>query len=95
MPRVRSRKTYQHVSDFEKGRIVAYRDCGLSSRSIAPRVDRDLMTVSRIWNRWVQDSNTERRTESQRLPTTRAEKTGMSRIALMDRTVTSRIGVIC
>ncbi|GFT12952.1 hypothetical protein TNCV_5096211 [Trichonephila clavipes] len=30
MPRVRSRIVYQHVSDFDNGRIVAYRDCGLS-----------------------------------------------------------------
>ncbi|GFT50419.1 hypothetical protein TNCV_1004211 [Trichonephila clavipes] len=28
------------------------------------------MTVSRIWNRWVQDGNTERRDGSQRTPIT-------------------------
>ncbi|GFX56616.1 HTH_Tnp_Tc3_2 domain-containing protein [Trichonephila clavipes] len=73
---VRSRNAYQHVSDFDKGRIVAYRDCGLSYRSIAACVGRDPMTVSRIWNRWVQDNNTERPTGSQR-PTVTADKTGM------------------
>ncbi|GFU44035.1 hypothetical protein TNCV_4963481 [Trichonephila clavipes] len=41
MPCVRSRNAYQHVSDFDKGRIVAYRDCGLSYRNIAARVLRD------------------------------------------------------
>ncbi|GFS61578.1 uncharacterized protein TNCV_4312571 [Trichonephila clavipes] len=38
MPHVRSRYLYQHVYDFDKGRIVAYRDCGLSYRNIAARV---------------------------------------------------------
>ncbi|GFY08189.1 HTH_Tnp_Tc3_2 domain-containing protein [Trichonephila clavipes] len=28
MPRERSRNAYQHVSDFDKSRIVVYRDCG-------------------------------------------------------------------
>ncbi|GFV06512.1 hypothetical protein TNCV_2948341 [Trichonephila clavipes] len=28
----RSRNVYQQVSDFDKGRIVEYRDCGLSYR---------------------------------------------------------------
>ncbi|GFT00624.1 HTH_Tnp_Tc3_2 domain-containing protein [Trichonephila clavipes] len=57
MPRVRSRNAYQHVSDSEKGRIVAYQNCGLSYHSIAARVGRDQMTVSRVWNRWVLDLN--------------------------------------
>ncbi|GFU60367.1 HTH_Tnp_Tc3_2 domain-containing protein [Trichonephila clavipes] len=66
MPRVRSRNVHQHISDFDKGRIVAYRNCGLSYRSIAARVGRDPMTISRIWTRWVQDGNTELRAGSQR-----------------------------
>ncbi|GFX65087.1 uncharacterized protein TNCV_452251 [Trichonephila clavipes] len=55
MPRVRSRNAYRYVSDIDKGPIVMYLDCGLSYRSIAARVGRDPMTVSRIWNWWVQD----------------------------------------
>ncbi|GFU55439.1 hypothetical protein TNCV_2550271 [Trichonephila clavipes] len=43
MPPVRSRNAYQHVSDFDKGRIVAYWDCDLSYRRIAVRVGRDPM----------------------------------------------------
>ncbi|GFX06461.1 hypothetical protein TNCV_3016951 [Trichonephila clavipes] len=42
-----------------KVEIVAYWDCGLSYRSIAARIGRDPMTVSRIWNRWVQENNME------------------------------------
>ncbi|GFT75087.1 HTH_Tnp_Tc3_2 domain-containing protein [Trichonephila clavipes] len=71
MPRVRSRKAYQCVSDFYKGRIIAYRNCGLWYHSIsAVRVSRDPMTVSRIWHRWVQNGNTECSAGSQRPPIT-------------------------
>ncbi|GFX61656.1 hypothetical protein TNCV_2590991 [Trichonephila clavipes] len=49
MSRVRSANAYQHVSDFDKGQIVAYRDCGLSYRSIAARIDRDPMIVSLLF----------------------------------------------
>ncbi|GFX67253.1 hypothetical protein TNCV_1631011 [Trichonephila clavipes] len=45
MPRVRSRNAYQHISEFDKGRMVAHRDCGLSYRRIAARVGRDPMTT--------------------------------------------------
>ncbi|GFV57106.1 HTH_Tnp_Tc3_2 domain-containing protein [Trichonephila clavipes] len=77
MPRVRSRNAYQHISDFDKGQIVAYQDYGLSYRSIATRIGRDPMTVDRIWNRCVQDGNTEHRARSQRLLSLAGEKTDM------------------
>ncbi|GFT04208.1 hypothetical protein TNCV_1928161 [Trichonephila clavipes] len=35
-------------------------NCGLSYRSIADSVCQDPLTDRRIWNRWVQDGNTER-----------------------------------
>ncbi|GFV38208.1 HTH_Tnp_Tc3_2 domain-containing protein [Trichonephila clavipes] len=70
MSRVRSTNAYQRVYDFDKGRMVAHRNCGLSYRSIAARVGRDPMTVCRIWNRWVQYGNTECRAGSQRHPIT-------------------------
>ncbi|GFX60086.1 transposable element Tcb1 transposase [Trichonephila clavipes] len=44
MPRATSRNANQSVSDFDKGRIVAYRNCGLSYLSIAARVGKDRMT---------------------------------------------------
>ncbi|GFU30247.1 tolloid-like protein 2 [Trichonephila clavipes] len=40
------------------GRIVACRDCVLSYHSIAVRIGRDAMTVSRTWNLWAQDGST-------------------------------------
>ncbi|GFW96036.1 HTH_Tnp_Tc3_2 domain-containing protein [Trichonephila clavipes] len=92
---LRSRNAYQHVSDFYKSRIVAYRDgvyvCDLSYLSIAARVGRDPITVSRIWKRWVQDGNTERRAGSQRLLITSSQEARhVTRMALMDRAATSR-----
>ncbi|GFV82419.1 HTH_Tnp_Tc3_2 domain-containing protein [Trichonephila clavipes] len=77
MSRVRSINVYQHVSDFDKGRVVAYRDYGLSYHNIAARVGRDAITVSKIYNRWVQDGNMERRAGSQWPVSLAAEKTGM------------------
>ncbi|GFV93900.1 HTH_Tnp_Tc3_2 domain-containing protein [Trichonephila clavipes] len=77
MHRVRSRNAYKHVSNFGKGRIVAYRVCGLSHRSIDARVGQDPMTVSKIWNRWVQDGITKRRVRSQRPLSLAAEKADM------------------
>ncbi|GFV20441.1 transposable element Tcb2 transposase [Trichonephila clavipes] len=60
-------------------------------RSIAACVDRDSMTVSRIWNRWFQDGNTERRAGSQRPPITSIrEDRHFTLMVLMNRAVTSR-----
>ncbi|GFV43284.1 adhesion G protein-coupled receptor B2 [Trichonephila clavipes] len=57
MYRVRSINVCKHFSDFDKDRIVPYRACGLSYRSIVARVGRDPMTISRIWNGWFQEDN--------------------------------------
>ncbi|GFU39617.1 HTH_Tnp_Tc3_2 domain-containing protein [Trichonephila clavipes] len=92
MSRVKSRNAHLHVSDFDKGRMVAYRYCDLSYHSIASRVGRDPMTVSRILNPWFQDGNTERCAGiSTRSPiTNRREDRHVTRMALMDRSVMSR-----
>ncbi|GFV76118.1 HTH_Tnp_Tc3_2 domain-containing protein [Trichonephila clavipes] len=83
--RVRSTNVQQHVYDFDKSRIVAYFECNLSYRSIAARVGRDSMTVSRIWNRWVQDGNTKSRAASQRPPITNSrEDRHVTHMTLMD-----------
>src|SRR5215813_2566496 len=94
MPRVRRRNAYQHVSAFDRGRIVAYRDCGLSHRSVAAIVEiyRDPMTVLRIWNRWLQETHTECHTGSHRSPIIdRREDRHVIRKVLTDRKTTSRI----
>ncbi|GFV50176.1 transposable element Tcb1 transposase [Trichonephila clavipes] len=40
---------------FDRGRIVAYRDCGLAFREIGGRVGRNQTTVMRICDRWMQE----------------------------------------
>ncbi|GFW85039.1 transposable element Tc1 transposase [Trichonephila clavipes] len=45
MIHVRSRNVYQHVSVFDKGRILAYRNCSLSLLGIAFRVGRNPVPV--------------------------------------------------
>ncbi|GFW02511.1 transposable element Tcb1 transposase [Trichonephila clavipes] len=43
------------VSEFDRGSIVAYRDCGLSFSEIGSRVGRNQTSVMRIWDRWMQE----------------------------------------
>ncbi|GFU71378.1 HTH_Tnp_Tc3_2 domain-containing protein [Trichonephila clavipes] len=77
MPRVRSRNAYQLVFDFDKGRIIAYRKCGLSYHSFAACIGRDPMTVSRIWNQRAQDGNRNAVLDLNGSLSLAAEKTGM------------------
>ncbi|GFX79166.1 transposable element Tcb1 transposase [Trichonephila clavipes] len=48
MSRRKQRSAFDQVSEFDRGRIVAYRDCGLSFREIGSRVGRNQTTVMRI-----------------------------------------------
>ncbi|GFY29688.1 transposable element Tcb1 transposase [Trichonephila clavipes] len=47
MSRRKLRSAFDQVSEFDRGRIVAYRDCGLSFREIGSRVRRNQTTVMR------------------------------------------------
>ncbi|GFW24012.1 transposable element Tcb1 transposase [Trichonephila clavipes] len=47
------RSAFDQVSEFDRGRIVAYRDCGLSFKEIGSRVRRNQTTVMRICERWI------------------------------------------
>ncbi|GFT79936.1 transposable element Tcb1 transposase [Trichonephila clavipes] len=61
MSRRKQRSAFDQVSEFNGGRIVAYRDCGLSFRKIgSSRVGRNQTTVMRICDRWVQEGTTDR-----------------------------------
>ncbi|GFX90969.1 transposable element Tcb1 transposase [Trichonephila clavipes] len=64
MPRGKQQPAFDQVSEFDRGRIVAYRDCGLSFRKIGSRVGRNQSTVMRIFDRWMQESTTDRRARS-------------------------------
>ncbi|GFV34563.1 transposable element Tcb1 transposase [Trichonephila clavipes] len=87
----KQRSAFDQVSEFDRVRIVAYRDCGLSFREIGSRVGRNQTTVMRICDRWMQEGMTGRRGRSH-LPqcTTSCEDRQIVRMAVTDRSVTSR-----
>ncbi|GFX61486.1 hypothetical protein TNCV_1030751 [Trichonephila clavipes] len=51
MSRRKQRSAFDQVSEFDRGRKVAYRDCGLSFWEINSRVGRNQTTVTRICDR--------------------------------------------
>ncbi|GFU93765.1 putative inorganic phosphate cotransporter [Trichonephila clavipes] len=53
----KQRSAFDQVSEFDRGRIVAYRDCGLSFRKIRSRIGRNQTTVMRICDRWMQEGS--------------------------------------
>ncbi|GFW23320.1 transposable element Tcb1 transposase [Trichonephila clavipes] len=64
MSRRKQRSAFDQVSEFNRGRIVVYRDCGLSFREIGSRVGRNQTTVMRISDRWMQEGTMDRRGRS-------------------------------
>ncbi|GFU91921.1 transposable element Tcb1 transposase [Trichonephila clavipes] len=55
MSRRKQRSAFDQVCEFDRGRIVAYRDCGLSFREIGSRVGRNQTTAMRICDRSMQE----------------------------------------
>lgn len=43
------------ISDCDKGRVVGYKEAGLSSKDIANRLNIEEATVSNIWSSWSAD----------------------------------------
>ncbi|GFS54644.1 transposable element Tcb1 transposase [Trichonephila clavipes] len=64
MSRRKQRSAFDQVSKFDRGWIVAYRDCGLSFREIGSHVGRNQATVMRICDRWMQEGTTDQRVRS-------------------------------
>ncbi|GFU73103.1 transposable element Tcb1 transposase [Trichonephila clavipes] len=90
MSRRKQRSAFDQVSEFDRGRIVAYRDCGLSFREIGSRVGRNQTTVMRICDHWMQEGTTDRRGRSHPPQcTTSREDRQIVRMAVTDRSVTS------
>ncbi|GFW49361.1 transposable element Tcb1 transposase [Trichonephila clavipes] len=91
MSRKKQRSTFDQVSELERGRIVAYRDYGLSFREIGSRVGRNPTTVMRICDRWMQEATAEQcgRSHPPQCTTLREERQ-IVRMAVTDRSVTSR-----
>ncbi|GFW88793.1 transposable element Tcb1 transposase [Trichonephila clavipes] len=91
MSRRKQRSAFHQVSEFDRGRIVAYRDCGLSFRKTGSRVGRNQTTVMWICDRWMQEDTTDRRGRFNppQCITSREEKQIVC-MAVTDRSVTSR-----
>ncbi|GFW84290.1 transposable element Tcb1 transposase [Trichonephila clavipes] len=91
MSRRKQQSAFDQVSEFDRGRIVAYRDCGLSFREIGSRVGQNQTTVIWISDRWMQEGTTDRHGRSHPPQcTTSCEDKQIVRMAVMDRSVTSR-----
>ncbi|GFV82495.1 transposable element Tcb1 transposase [Trichonephila clavipes] len=90
MPRRKQRSAFDQVSEFDRGRIVAYQYCGLSFKEIGSRVGRNQTTVMRICDRWMQEGTTDRRGRSHSPQfTPYREDRQIVRMAVKDRSVTS------
>ncbi|GFU73554.1 transposable element Tcb1 transposase [Trichonephila clavipes] len=91
MSRREQRSAFDQVSEFDRERIVAYRDCGLSFREIGSRVGRNQTTVMWICDRWIQKGTTNRRGRSHPPQyTTSREDQQIVRMAVTNHSVTSR-----
>ncbi|GFW73154.1 transposable element Tcb1 transposase [Trichonephila clavipes] len=91
MSRKKQRSAFDQVSEFNRGRIVAYRDCRLPFREIGSRVGRNQKTVMRICDRWMQEGTTDRRGRSHPPQcTTSREDRKIVCMSVTDRSVTSR-----
>ncbi|GFV62796.1 transposable element Tcb1 transposase [Trichonephila clavipes] len=64
MSRRKQRSDFDQVSEFGKGRILAYRDYRLSFTEIGSRVGRNQTTVMQICHSWLQECTTDRRDRS-------------------------------
>ncbi|GFW72270.1 transposable element Tcb1 transposase [Trichonephila clavipes] len=91
MSRRKQRSAFDQVSQFDRGRIVAYRNCGLSFSEIGSRVGRNQTTVLQICDRWMQEGTTDRRGQSHppQCNTSREDRQ-IVRMSVTDRSVTSR-----
>ncbi|GFV95055.1 uncharacterized protein TNCV_1030531 [Trichonephila clavipes] len=61
MSRRKQRSAFDQVSVFDRGRIMAYRDCGSSFREIGSRVGRNQTPVMRICDHWMQEGTMDQR----------------------------------
>ncbi|GFX74768.1 transposable element Tcb1 transposase [Trichonephila clavipes] len=91
MSRRKQRSAFDQVSEFNRGRIKAYRECGLSFREICSRVPRNQTIVMRICDCWMQEGTTDQRGRSHPPQcTTSRENRQIVRMSVTDRSVTSR-----
>ncbi|GFS94635.1 transposable element Tc1 transposase [Trichonephila clavipes] len=91
MPRGRHQASFDQVYKFDRGRLVAYRNCRLSFREIGQLVGRNQATVMWICHHWMQEETKDRRCQSHPLQCTTAhDGRRILRMEVMDRAATSR-----
>ncbi|GFS63345.1 transposable element Tcb1 transposase [Trichonephila clavipes] len=91
MSRRKQLSAFDQVSEFDRGRIVFYRDCGLSFKEIGSHVGRKQTIVVWICDRWMQKGATNRRGRSHPPQCTNShEDRQIVCIAVMDHSVTSQ-----
>ncbi|GFU76085.1 transposable element Tcb1 transposase [Trichonephila clavipes] len=64
MSRIKQRSAFDQLSEFDRERIVAYRDCGLLFREIGSCVGRNQKTVMQICDCWMQEGTMDQRGRS-------------------------------
>ncbi|GFV83956.1 transposable element Tc1 transposase [Trichonephila clavipes] len=62
MPPRRNKKKFQQLKEFERGRIIGFREGGFSYRAIGACVQRTSSTVMRVWKQWTDEHRTTRKT---------------------------------
>ncbi|GFW33114.1 HTH_38 domain-containing protein [Trichonephila clavipes] len=89
--RRKQRSAFDQVSEFDRGRIVAYRNCRLTFRKIGSHVGRNQTTVMRICDRWKQEGTTDQcgRSHPPQCTTSREDKQNV-RMTVTHHSVTSR-----
>ncbi|GFU88683.1 transposable element Tcb1 transposase [Trichonephila clavipes] len=87
----KQQSAFDQISEFDRRRIVAYRNCGLPFREIGSRVGRNQTTVMWICDRWMQEGTTDRCGRSHPPQwTTSHEDRQIVHMAVTDRSVISR-----
>ncbi|GFX46769.1 transposable element Tcb2 transposase [Trichonephila clavipes] len=66
VPLRRFRRQYEHLSQFERGRIIGMMECGWSARRVARQLGRSDCVVRRYWGQWIREMSFTRRTSSGR-----------------------------
>ncbi|GFW75898.1 transposable element Tcb1 transposase [Trichonephila clavipes] len=91
MSRRKQQSAFDQVFEFDRGKIVAYRDWRLSFRKIGSRIGRNQTTVMRICDRWMQKGTTGQHGRSHPPQcTTSREDRQIVRMTVTDQSVTSR-----
>ncbi|GFW92090.1 transposable element Tcb1 transposase [Trichonephila clavipes] len=91
MSRRKQQSAFDQVSEFDRGRIVIYQDCGLSFREIYSGVGQNQTTVIWICDCWMQEGNMGGHGRSHPPQyTTSRENRQIVRMTVTDLSVTSR-----